>query len=87
MNDRLIAEMIDRTKDAPYGQKAHALIAIVAEHCATICDALADGQTSEKARAVLQQASDTFRAAFVGTPEATPIAQAARDLTRTPPNQ
>lgn len=81
MNDHLIAEFIDRTKDAPYGQKAHTLIAIVAEHCATICDTL------EGEKRGLALAAKTMRAAFVGTPEATPVAQAAADLVRTPPNQ
>lgn len=65
MNDALIEQFIRDAAAAPAGKRMHALIAMVAERCATICDIEAD---SEPANSGAAHASRTIRAAFIGAP-------------------
>lgn len=74
MNERLIGEFLAAACQAPAGQRGTALVAMVAEHCAKICDALHDGEVKDAAAA----AAETMRAAFVGEPQLTPTAEASR---------
>lgn len=62
MNERLMGEFLQRASKAPEGQRGQALISIVAEHCATICDLIVDNGESPKG------AAETIRAAFVAKP-------------------
>lgn len=74
MNDRLIGELLNAAALAPQGMRGVALVGLVAEHCAKICDALYEGGVENDAQA----AAETIRAAFVGHPELTPVAAAAK---------
>ena len=78
MNDRLQNEFIAAAALAPSGQRMYALIAMVAEHCAAICDIEAEGD--KRINSGASHASKTIRAAFIGRPELNmvkPVAQAA----------
>ena len=78
MNDRLANQFIADAAKAPAGQRMYALIAMVAEHCATICDIEAESDKRQNRGA--SHASKTIRAAFIGRPELNmmkPTAQAA----------
>ena len=72
MNPRLIGEFIARAAEYPAGQRGTALVSIVAEHCATICDVIVDNGESPAG------AAETIREAFVLPTKPTQIAQAAR---------
>jgi hypothetical protein len=72
VNDRLIDEFLTSASQAPVRMRGKALVALVAEHCAKICDTLAE----EKDGCVA--AAETMRAAFVGLPEPKATAVAAR---------
>lgn len=65
MNDRLIQELIERAAKQD-GDRVRTLIAMVAEHCATIC------------QIDPEYAPITIRTAFCPQPKLTPTAVAAK---------
>lgn len=71
MNTRLFNEFVEACAKAPDGYRAMALVAMVAEHCATICEIDP------------KHAAETIRAAFVpsGDVQLKPVAQAAQAAT------
>jgi len=72
MNDRLIADFIAQAAKAPEGQRMYALIGLVAERCATICDIERDAEDG------CEQAAKTIREAFVSQPKLTATSAAAK---------
>ena len=79
MNDPLIDRLTKAAASVPEGGRVHALIAAVANHCATICEALADSPEDDKEK--LATAAMIMRHALVysdAKPALKPTVQAAK---------
>jgi hypothetical protein len=71
MNNRLINEFIQQAANAPEGTRMHVLIALVANHCAIICEI--DPKF----------AAQTIRDAFTArVPQMKPVAAAACEVVK-----
>jgi len=76
VNDRLIQEFIDHAATLPQGHRVHALVSMVAERCAAICDILQDDRQCKRPA---EAAAETIRAAFVAeAPRLSKVAEASR---------